>query len=77
MVLMIISLKSLHTSLSAVVFKWAMPSPSVKARMSEVITFMTGGMATVKKGTISWASLICSIEAPGVIIDGKNVMPVK
>ena len=49
----------------------------VKARMSEVITFMTGGMATVKKGTISWASLICSIEAPGVIIDGKNVMPVK
>ena len=31
----------------------------------------------VKKGTISWASLICSIEAPGVIIDGKNVMPVK
>lgn len=55
----------------------AMPRPSVKAKIKEVITFITGGMATVKNGEISCASLICSIGAPGVIMEGKKVTPVK
>ena len=45
--------------------------------MSEVITSMAGGMDTVKNGTTLCASLICSIDAPGVIMSGKKVTPVK
>jgi Na+/H+-dicarboxylate symporter len=65
------------TFFSAVLSRCAMPRPSVKAKIKEVITFITGGMATVKNGEISCASLICSIGAPGVIMEGKKVTPVK
>ena len=47
-VLTMISLKSLATSFSVWVFKFASPNPSVKARISAVITFINGGMETEK-----------------------------
>ena len=52
-------------------------NPKVKAIISEVITSMAAGIDTVKKGSRLCAVLICSIDAPGVIIEGKKVTPVK
>ena len=55
----------------------ANPSPNVKASISEVITFINGGMEMEKKGRMPCASLISSSGLPGSIKDGNKVAPVK
>ena len=50
---------------------------NVKASISEVITFINGGMEMEKKGRMPCASLISSSGLPGSIKDGNKVAPVK
>lgn len=75
MVLTIISFKSTNASRSAVDFRCASPSPTVKAITSAVIMFNGSGMATVKNGSMPCASLICSIEIFLVIRCGNTTSP--
>ena len=73
----IISWKSLATFFKASLRSAANPNPNVKARTKDVITFISGGMATEKKGSMPCASLTSSSGLPGSIKDGNKVAPVK
>ena len=59
------------------VFKVASPSPRINASTRAVITFISGGMFTLKYGVRSFAEDMASGEDEESIIDGKIAAPVR
>ena len=72
-----ISLTSTITAMSDLEWILVAPSPSTKASTRAVITPITGGIATVKKGASSCAFAAPCIGASLLIKWGKTALPVR
>lgn len=71
----IIAWKSSAIFLRGLLLIAAIPKPNKNAKIRAVITFITGGISTLKKGSKSFAAEDICLVVSLVIIKGNNVFP--